>query len=292
MTYLVYRLCAWLLFYTHEAIGYPLFGLVGTLAYYFAPRKRALVAQHMRIVMGEDASAQQVRRATREAFRHLAWNYYELFHMPAFTTEEIRRRLHIEGLDHLDAALELGNGAVLATLHFGNTETLIQVPLLFPRLKFVVPVEKMNDERVFQLMRRLRESQGMELVPVDMPLKLMRRLKQNYVIGAAADRDVTGSGIVIEFFGKPARLPDGPVRLALRTGAALMFGYGWRAARGNFHVRIMPPIALVNTGDAERDARTNLSTLLRQIECVIHERPGQWMAFHPLWIGDFAAANA
>lgn len=283
MKYFFYRLGAWLLFYTHEAIGYPLFGLAGLLAYALKKGTRDLVADNMRIVLGPTADEREVQRLTREAFRNLAWNYYELFHMPAFHKESIQRRMDIVGLEYLMAAIAQGKGVLLTGAHFGNSEVLMQIPVFFD-LKFVLLVEKMADERLFGLLSRLRASQGMEMVAADEPLKIIRRLKQGCVVGIAVDRDVTRSGIVVNFFQRPARLPDGAVRLAMRTGAPLVPAFGWRARSGRFQIRILPPIELVSTGNFEHDVCVNMRKLLQVLEQFIRERPGQWMAFHHVWV--------
>ena len=37
-----------------------------------------------------------------------------------------------------------------------------------------------------------------------------------------ADRDLTRSGVQVDFFGEPTRMPAGPAKLAIETGAALL----------------------------------------------------------------------
>ena len=37
-----------------------------------------------------------------------------------------------------------------------------------------------------------------------------------------AERDLTRSGVQVDFFGEPTRMPAGPARLAIETGAALL----------------------------------------------------------------------
>ncbi len=286
MAYWLYRLGAVFSYYAHEAIGYRLFSALALLAYLRGGSLRRNVTGNMRHALGPNADERCVQSAVREAYRNLAWGYYELFHTPAYTRDAIRSRMTIEGIEFLDDGVNRGKGVLLTTLHYGNTEVLLQVPLLYPQWQFIVPVERMRDERIFALMRRLRESQGMHVVPVDEPLKIVRRLKQNCIVGLAIDRDVTGSGVLVDFFGAPARLPDGPVRLAMRTGAALLPGYGQREGRDHFHIRILPPIELQDTGNPEGDIAANMRRLYTVFESIVRERPGQWMAFNPLWPDD------
>ena len=42
-----------------------------------------------------------------------------------------------------------------------------------------------------------------------------------------SDRDVTGGGIEVEFFGEKARMMGGPAALAVQTGAALLPATLW-----------------------------------------------------------------
>ena len=98
------------------------------------------------------------------------------------------------------------------------------------------------------------------------------------------DRDISRSGVVVDFFGKPARVPEGVARLALRTGAQIVPAYGWRDHGGQFHARVLPALEIVRSGDLDEDVRVNLRRLLAVYEPIIAERPDQWMAFHSMWI--------
>ena len=47
-------------------------------------------------------------------------------------------------------------------------------------------------------------------------------MRANEVVCLLADRDLTGDGIEVEFFGERTTLPGGPALLALRGGAPLL----------------------------------------------------------------------
>jgi KDO2-lipid IV(A) lauroyltransferase len=276
-------LLSWVLRHVHEAIGYPLFGALGALIYWLVPARRRLGERNMRQVLGPEASPAAVRARTIEASRTMALNYYEMFHMPAYSRESIRARMQIDGVQHIDGALARGRGVVLASLHLGNFETLVHVPSLYPYMRFMMLVEKMQNKGMLRIISELRGTMGVDIVSTDELRRLVRRLKENGVVALACDRDVTGSGALVDFFGRPARLPDGPVRLAARAGAALIPATGWREAGGGFRVHIAPPLDLASTGDADADACVNQRRLVAWLEQTIRERPGKWMAFYPVW---------
>jgi lauroyl/myristoyl acyltransferase len=110
-----------------------------------------------------------------------------------------------------------GKGAILVTAHFGNLDVVSQV---FALRNFAVTAaaEHLRPEKLFQYVVSLRASKGIQLVPADQFLRpLFHTLRQNGIVALAADRNLTGSGTLTRFFGSPALLPDGHVRLARRA---------------------------------------------------------------------------
>ncbi len=51
---------------------------------------------------------------------------------------------------------------------------------------------------------------------------VLKALRDNRIVCLLSDRDLTGDGVEVEFFGERTTLPAGPATLALRTGAALL----------------------------------------------------------------------
>src|SRR5690606_39405466 len=91
-----------------------------------------------------------------------------------------------------------------------------------------------------------RESLGFEVLPHtggDRPPfeVLCERLRANRVVCLMADRDLTRSGVQVDFFGEPTRMPAGPARLALETGAVLLPAHLWFEPDG-WGMQVYPPI--------------------------------------------------
>jgi KDO2-lipid IV(A) lauroyltransferase len=133
---------------------------------------------------------------------------------------------------------------------------------------------------------------GINFVPIGNTsvLKLaFRTLKQNGLVGVVADRDVTDSGRLVRFFGAPARLPDGHVTLALRTGAAILMGFSLRRDDNSFEVFVEPPIVLEPTGNTERDVELGMQRVIAVLERYIGANPEQWVYFQPVWVDGVGA---
>jgi phosphatidylinositol dimannoside acyltransferase len=248
---------------------------------------------NLRRVVPPSTDAGRLRWLTRQAFRNLLWSYYELFHVPGYQLDELRSRATVDGAEHFDAALQAGRGGVFVFTHCGNMEVLAQIALYCSHNKCIVIAEHMKDERIFRLISETRAGHGLVMIPVDQILRAVRMLKQNWIVMVAGDLDRTNSGIVVEFFGSPARLPDGAVQLALRLGVPLFMANGWRDQQKNgaylwtspptFQARIFP-ILLERSGDFERDVRSGVEQYVKHLEGIIRAHPDQWHAFEPIWL--------
>ena len=292
--YWLYRFLAFILPHIAETIGYSLFGLAGDLVYLCAPRIRKQMIGNLRRVVPPSTDARRLHWLTRQAFRNLLWSYYEMFHLPGYRLDELKSRVAIEGADHCQAAWEAGKGGIIVFTHCGNMEALAQIALSYSsHKKCLVIAEHMKNERIFRLMSETRANKGLVVIPLDQMLRVVRMLKQNWIVLVAGDRDKTNSGIVVDFFGLPARLPDGAVQLALRTGAPLFMAYGWREAKKNggflwtspptFQARVFP-IPLERSGDFKHDVRNGVEQLVQHLEEIIAEFPDQWRAFERIWL--------
>jgi lauroyl/myristoyl acyltransferase len=147
-------------------------------------------------------------------------------------------------------------------------------------------VENLKDERLLRLMVDLRNSNGVNYVPLggSTPMRtIIQALRNNQIVLITADRAVVGESVVRDFFGKPARLPIGPVNLSLRTGAPLVGALGWRSSRyrisGEF---IRLTLALPEEQRTQPDAVEE--ALLRELERMIGMHPEQWVVFSQVWV--------
>jgi KDO2-lipid IV(A) lauroyltransferase len=87
--------------------------------------------------------------------------------------------------------------------------------------------ERVKPESVYGRFVAFREGLGVEVLPASGGTSsafgvLAQRLRAGKLVCLVCDRDVTGTGMEVEFFGEKARMMGGPAALAVQTGAALM----------------------------------------------------------------------
>ncbi len=283
LPYFFYRLGGAVLPHVPPRVGYRLAEAVGTVLYALAPGVRRRVRDNVIHVLGQNAPRRVVRRTARQTFGNLLKNYYDLFRLPGLTVEQSARLIEVEGWEHVEAGLSRGKGLIVASAHLGNIEIVVQIFALHD-VPVVIPVERLASPRLFDYLCRLRTSHGLRLVPIDGPLlEIFRALRRGEVVGLAADRDITASGRRADFFGAPARLPDGHVRLALRTGAPIVCAFSERFHADRFVAHILPPLDLAHTGDLEADVRDGVRQVVSAMEEAIARRPAQWYVTNAVW---------
>jgi len=281
--YYLFRLAGTLLPRIPVQIAYPVALWIGDLYYWLSPGRRNNVAINISHALGKPPESPAVKRVVRQVCRNLALNFYDMFRVPYLTKDQIAELIEIEGWTYVEAALELAQGIVFVTPHFGNLDVVMQTAAV-RSLPITIPAERLRPEKLFRYVCSLRGCHGMlRFVPVDGPLlELFRALHRGEAVALAADRDITNSGRWVSFFEAPARLPDGHVRLALRTGAAMIAGFSYRQPKGRFLVRLCP-VPLDRTAGNRASIDQGMMTLVALLEEYIRADPGQWVLTVPLW---------
>ena len=138
---------------------------------------------------------------------------------------------------------------------------------------------------MFQLVMSMRREQGIDVVAIEnSPREILRALKAGRIVGLAYDRDITESGQVVNFFGAPARLPDGAVQLALKYHCPVVIGFAVREPDNRARVMIEPALTFERTGNASQDLRAGVEKIAAIMERVFRENPEQWLMFQKIWL--------
>jgi KDO2-lipid IV(A) lauroyltransferase len=225
-----------------------------------------------------------VRRAAACAFRCQALNYVDLMRLDRVTPAELDAALVRGDLDPLLTGIAAGNGVIVISGHFGNVDYVVQWLVLQGHCVHTV-MERLRPQRLFDLVRRQRESVGLHLHPAEPRAlgALTAALRRGAVVALLNDRDVSGTGQPVEFFGAPVRLPTGAVLLGLRTGAPLVPAFAYRLRDARLFVSTRPAVTLTHGSQGLRDdLQHGLQVVARLLEEGIARAPEQWIVFEPI----------
>lgn len=283
LSYYLHRLAGLVVPLIPPRLGYRLSSRLGDALFHLLRDPRRIVEDNVIHVLGDGTSKATIDRVAREIFRNSLKNYFDLFRVATLSMEQIEGLVSVHGWENIDRALAAGKGLILVSAHFGNVDIVAQA-LALRHHRITVVAEHIKPEALFQYICGLRGSKGIRLIPIDAPLLgLFRALRRNEIVGLAADLDISGNGIIVDLFGAPARLPYGPARLALCTGAKIVMGFSLRLPDNTFALHLEPPFELERTGDLKHDIRVNTEKIAAVLERYIGEHPEQWVMFQPIW---------
>jgi lauroyl/myristoyl acyltransferase len=282
LTYWLYRLGGIIVPKIPPSVGYVLCGWLGGLLYQFYKPGRTNIQLNLRRILGPQTSSVEVNRRARATFNYVLYNYFDLFRLPVLDPQQVARLVTVNGWEHVEAALARGRGIVMTSAHLGNIDTVLYAMLL-RGLAITIPVERLEPPELFDYISALRMSHGLKLIPIDGSLlELVRTLRKGGVVGLAGDRDITGTGQVINFFGYPAHLPDGQVRLALKTGAPLVVGFSCRNPDHTYQAYFLPAF-YPPAGTEEEQIAAGMKFVVTEMEKAIAQAPEQWTVIVSIW---------
>lgn len=262
--------------------------LIGVPAAIGMRDKRKMVERHMRRVRPQ-ASSVEIRRLTQQVFDSYARYYLESFRLPTLTSQQVASSMTVEGYDeNMVPALERGNGVILALPHLGGWEWAGRWAADLGN-KMTVVVEPIEPPELFEWFADLRRKFGMTVIPLgpEAGPAVLKSLRNNEVLCLLSDRDITGGGVDVEFFGERTTLPAGPATLALRTGAALLPTAAYFTDRGvGHHGVIGAPMNCERQGKLRADVQRITQDLAYELEKLIRRAPEQWHLLQPNWPSD------
>jgi lauroyl/myristoyl acyltransferase len=235
-----------------------------------------LTANLARVAPGEDL--------TRAAVRSYARYWCEVFRLPAMDPARILAGTVTVDEHLLRTSVASPRGTILVLPHTGNWDAA-GAWLGLTGAPFTTVAERLKPESLYERFLEFRQSLGMEVLPTKggprPPSEVLReRLEAGRAICLLADRDLTPRGVDVQFFGATARMPAGPAKLALDTGADLMpttlsfTDTGWRIT---FHDYV-----------PHTDLATMTQGVAAAFESAIATYPADWHMLQKLWLEDLA----
>ena len=231
-----------------------------------------------RVVGPENVTRALVRESMRSYMRY----WMEAFRLPAIHSDA---RLHerllsgLEGLEHFDASAESGRGTILALPHSGNWD-MAGVFLVGHYGQFTTVAERLKPAVLFDAFVDYRETLGFEVLPLTggdaSPFKRLKEvLEAGGVVCLLAERDLTRSGISVDFMGEEANMAAGPAQLALETGAALHVVHSWFEGAG-WGLSVSPEIEVTDLQETTQRMADGFADNIRR-------HPEDWHMLQPQW---------
>lgn len=188
--------------------------------------------------------------------------------------------VEVDNIDSLARARAAGKGTVVVTAHLGSVENGGAM-IVRHGYKFNVVALPMCDPRLDALFQAQRTGRGMQVIETGRATReCLRALQRNEIVALLGDRDFTRNRDAAPFFGAPVRLPMGPARLALSTGATVVTGFCVRLPDDRYRLFFDDPIF----PDKTKDTADSLTRrVAERLERAIGAHAEQWHIFYSPW---------
>lgn len=208
-----------------KRLAYQLFDLIAGIAYRRNGKRVQYLRKNYQYVYPAD-NLEVVDEKVQEGLRNAMRYWCDTFRISDWGSEEIAKSVATKKEELLLDAFASGNGVIVALPHAGNWD---HAGLYFcsKGIQVNTVAEHLKPERLFRKFLKHRESMGMSVLDLNSQVlnELESRLKKGALVALVADRDLSKSGVTVNFFNGKARMPAGPALLAYRTNAVLITAY-------------------------------------------------------------------
>lgn len=264
------------------------------LAAHISPGQRTIVERNLRRVHGADFDTSfddaALDREVRAVFRTYGRYFLDSLRLRDLSVDEVDRGFSYSGLHHVTDALEAGTAPILALPHIGGWEWAGSWIAQVKGWPITAVAERLEPPELFEWFLEYRRSIGLDIVPLGPGAgsEISAALASGHILCLLCDRDLTGDGIDVEFFGEHTRLPAGPALMALRSGAPLLPTAVY-FRDGHCHGEVMAPLDTERRGRLRADVARVTQDLAYALEELIRAAPDQWHLMQPNWPSDYDA---
>ena len=248
---------------------------IGIIFHRLARRRRAIAAVNLSLCFPELSASEREKMIT-EQFVSMGIGVMETAMSWWSPGRRLKQRVRIDGLQHLQAALDRGKGVILLSAHFTTLE--MGGRLLALQSPFHVMYREHKNAAFDRVMKSARIKHFGKAIPRGDLRGVLRSLQDNVPVWYAPDQDYgREQSVFVPFFGIPAASITATSRLARISGAAVVPFFQNRLpdARG-YQLTLYPALECFPGESVEADTRR----INKIIEARIREHPGQYLWVH------------
>jgi KDO2-lipid IV(A) lauroyltransferase len=284
LSYLAYLLGWKIIGVLPEKSAYRLFSKLAHSMY----RKNGRSVQRLRTnysIVKPALSSEELEALVLAGLESYMRYWCDTFRIHRWSSARIAKTVTTSRDDLLRVPMLEGRGVVIALPHSGNWD---HAGAYFCNEGFplVTVAEVLKPEKLFKKFLTYREAMGFEVLGLDSRafLTLVKRAREKRLIALVSDRDLSASGIEVDFFGNMAKMPAGPAVLAIKEGLPLVAAHVSYTLSG-IHIDFQSIEISSKENESEQVAAT-VQNLARAFEKGIAERPQDWHMLQRIWINE------
>jgi lauroyl/myristoyl acyltransferase len=265
--------------------------LLGRLLHILNVHSVKTVRDHFNRVLGPGRLPDRTEADLRRLLSLTVWNALMLNSLPAFRKEQIAHLVPVDGIDCLDALLDLGHPVLIWGFHFG-IHPLVVAAVLHARgypIHAVTHVRHMPAQasrlRRFYLRRLMRIGDQFPVIdPRDGLKRGMLDVLRNgqclfvtpdYMLPSGEIESESAFVVPVDFLGQRAWLQTGGLRLPKRLKASVITVLSAQGDEGEWRL-IVEPFELPTAGLTPDELQHDMQMCMRRLETHVLAYPHLW----------------
>jgi KDO2-lipid IV(A) lauroyltransferase len=282
ISYLAYLLGWKLVGVLPEKSAYRLFRKLAHLMYRRDGKSVRRLRTNLSIVnpsLDHEALEELVLRGLESYMRY----WCDTFRIHRWSQQRIEESVSLTNDHLLRNPMAEGKGVVIALPHSGNWDHA-GAHFCQQGIPLVTVAEILKPEKLFKKFLQYREEMGFEVLGLDSRafVTLIQRARQKRLIALVADRDLSASGITVDFFGHQAKMPAGPAVLAIREGVPLVAAHVSYTDSG-IHIEFNE-VELPEISNEEERIQETVQRTANLFATGIAKSPQDWHMLQRIWI--------
>ena len=273
--------------YTFRLLGLntsrKLSGFLTFIFYYLIPIRKKTALENLTNAFPE-YDEKKIQNIAYNAYKSFLTAFIEILYLPKISRQELESAVNCPNKELIETKYREGKGVILLSAHFGNWEYVAASVALQLNLSFSVVVKPQRNPYVSDWMNNVRTRWNNDIVSLGLSIrKIYQTLKENKIVAMVADQRGPQESIKVEFFGRKVSVHVGPVTLALKTGAPILYGIPVRQKDNSYEI-VMHEISKDNLPEDDKEKIIELSQRhTSHLESFIRKYPEQWLWMHKRW---------
>ena len=195
-------------------------------------------------------------------------------------------KITISGMETFQELVNSPKGFIQLSAHIGNYE-LAGYSLVSKTKRFNALVFGGEKESVMHNRNKLFEANNIRMIPMQEDMQHLftidKALEDGEILSMPADR-VFGSqkAFIIDFFGYPAKFPQGPFILASMKEVPTLFVAVMKTGVTKYHIYIEKLVSQ-SGGNLRENAKILAENYVRSLESMVRSYPAQWYNYFNIW---------
>jgi predicted LPLAT superfamily acyltransferase/3-hydroxymyristoyl/3-hydroxydecanoyl-(acyl carrier protein) dehydratase len=273
-------------------VAHRILHVIAAYFFAFAPSARRSAREYLRRVLGREPSALD---RYRQVFA-FASTILDRFYL-------VRERyglfeISTEGEELMHDTVARGTGAFLLGAHLGSFEIMSALGRRRTGLRVAMAMYEHNASRVAAFFKAANPASAPEIIALghlEAMLRIRDCLDQGKFVGMLADRTIADAPAqVVNFLGRAALFPSGPMRAAAALRRPVIFMTGLYRGGNRYHVVFRQIADFSQPAPAGREAavRDAIAHYVELLQAYCRSDPYNWFNFYDFWHGADALAEA